>query len=148
MLGKFSKVLGFSLLGLCLLFGGVFLFSPRVNYQNPERLRSLGTEPFEASQWALAGPEARGKFVYDFARRGLYSGKDEAELIALLGEPTARYLDPKNFAYQVGPATVKSRFGERFTFALVRNPKSDRFEAFWIEPFPEEALNPKRPPAP
>lgn len=148
MLGKFSKVLGFSLLGLVILFGGVFLFSPRVNYQDPERLRPLGVEPFEPAQWGSADTEARGRYVYDFIRRGLYLGKSEAELKALLGEPTSRYLEPKNLAYQVGPASVKSRFGERFTLAFIRNPKSDRFEAFWIEPFPEEALKAKRPPAP
>ncbi len=148
MLGKFLKVLGFSLLGLVVLFGGVFLFSPRVNYQNPERLRALGTEPFQAELWSKADAEARGRQLYDFVSRGLFKGKSEAALKALLGEPTARYLHPRNLAYQVGPAGVKSRFGERFTFALVRDPKADAYQAFWIEPFPEEVWKDRRRPAP
>ncbi len=139
MLAKVFKILGFSLLGLLLLFAGVFVFSPRVNYQSPERLRALGTELFVSERWLASGPEERGQLIFDFVRRRLYLDKGEGEIKQLLGEPTARYLDPKNLAYQVGPAFAKSRFGERFTFALVRNPKTDRFEAFWIEPFPEEA---------
>jgi hypothetical protein len=135
---KVSRILVFSVLGLVILFGGVFLFSPRVNYQNPDRLRPLGVESFDVEKWRAADPEGRGALIHDFIRRGLHLGKTEGEIKALLGEPTARYLDPRHLAYQVGPAGPKSRFGDRFTFVLVRNKQTDRFEAFWIEPFPEE----------
>lgn len=148
MLGKFLKVLGFSLLGLVVLFSGVFLFSPRVNYQDPERLRVFGAERFERGHWARSDAEGRGRLLFDFVSRGLYKGKTEVELRALLGEPTARYLHPKNLAYQVGPAGVKSRFGERFTFALVQDSKNGSYPAFWIEPFPEEVWKNRRQPAP
>lgn len=140
MLANFLKILVYSILGLALLFGGVFLFSPRVNYQNPERLRPLGTETFDRARWKNASSEARGAMVYDFVAAKHFQGKDATALVELLGPPTGRYLDPKNLAYAVGTSAVKSRFGERFTFALVWNPKTNAYDHFWIEPFPEEAL--------
>ncbi len=132
------KVIGFSLLGLVVLFRLIFLFSPRVNYQDPERLRPFGTENFDQAKWAAEGPEGRGRLIYDFVKRGVFVDMTESELRALLGEPTARYLDPKNLAYQVGPSGVKSRFGERFTFAVVFDKATGLYQKFWIEPFPEE----------
>ena len=134
------KILGYSILGLIGFFGGVFLFSPRVDYQDPERLHPLGTEAFHPDRWKAASPEARGAMVYDFVSKREYKERDAVALVDLLGEPTARYLNPKNLAYQVGPSDVKSRFGERFTFALVWNPKTNSFDKFWIEPFPEEVF--------
>jgi hypothetical protein len=133
MIGNFLRILLFSFVGLVLVFGAVFLFSPRVDYQNPERLKILGTEAFDSARWKVSGPEVRGRMVYDLVKRGLYK---EGDPRALLGEPTARYLDPKNLAYQVGSLTVKSRFGAGYTFAIV--PSSNKGAAFWIEPFPEE----------
>jgi hypothetical protein len=137
---NFLRVIVFSLVGLAVLFGGVFLFSPKVNYQNPERLRPLGTEPFDPARWAASDAEQRGTMVYDFVRQRRFEAKEPREIVELLGAPTARYLNANNLAYRVGTSAVKSRFGERFTFALIWNEHTKRFDRFWIEPFPEEAL--------
>lgn len=142
MWANFLRIAAFSVLGLGLLFGGIFLFSPKVDYQLPDRLKALGEDPFDALAWREAGPEARAKMAFDLVRSRVVTGLDEAGVKAVLGEPTARYLRPENLAYRIGTDFVKSRFGPGFTLAFIRNPKSGKYDSFWIEPFPEEVFAP------
>jgi hypothetical protein len=99
-----------------------------------ESLKTLGTEPFDASRWARAGEQERGTMIYDFIHTNTpITDKDRNFIIGQLGENTG-YYDYDHFpAYYVGPKPINSN-AKAYLVAFTVDHETERVTGVHIEP--------------
>ena len=99
-----------------------------------ESLKELGTEPYDASRWAHASEQERGRMIYDFIRTNSpITNKDRSFIISQLGENTG-YYDYDHFpAYYIGQKPPNSD-AKAYLIVFLVDHKTERVTGIQIEP--------------
>lgn len=80
--------------------------------------KKLGTREFTAQAWKAATQEERGQMIASFLAKYKATELTAAQVRSLLGPSTGYYDYDEYPAYLVGPATVRSEYGNGYLWVF------------------------------